>query len=49
MFHMRYATLEDKDFWFTLDKHLGEKEYKNKSLLNQFYILWGYWNEKELC
>lgn len=20
MFHMRYATLEDKEFWFTLDE-----------------------------
>jgi GNAT superfamily N-acetyltransferase len=39
MFHMRYATLEDKNFWFTLDKHLSEKEYRNKILLDQCYII----------
>jgi GNAT superfamily N-acetyltransferase len=39
MFSMRYATLEDKEFWFILDKHLKEKEFENKVKLNQCYII----------
>lgn len=39
MFHMRYATLEDKDFWFTLDRHIKEKEFENKLMLNQCYVI----------
>ena len=39
MFSMRYATLEDREFLFTLDKHLSEKEYNNKISLNQCYII----------
>jgi GNAT superfamily N-acetyltransferase len=36
---MRYATLEDEDFWFTLDKHLSRKEYEKKLTLDQCYII----------
>jgi GNAT superfamily N-acetyltransferase len=36
---MRYATLEDRDFWFTLDKHLNEKEYGRKITFKQCYII----------
>ena len=39
MFYMRYATFSDKEFWFTLDKHLNEKEFRNKISLKQCYIM----------
>lgn len=39
VFSIRFATLIDKDFWFTLDKHLKENEYEKKVTLNQCYII----------
>lgn len=39
MFSIRFATLKDKDFWFTLDRHLKEIEYEKKVALNQCYII----------
>lgn len=39
MFYMRYATIEDKEFWFTLDRHLKEKEFENKIIMNQCYVI----------
>ncbi len=30
MYSVRYAAMEDKDFWYTLDRHLPEAEFENK-------------------
>ena len=39
MFEIRYVRLEDKEFWFSLDKHLSEQEFNNKVRDNRGYIL----------
>ena len=39
MFRMRYATLEDKAFWFTLDKHLKEAMFESKVILKECYMI----------
>jgi GNAT superfamily N-acetyltransferase len=39
MFEIRYVRLEDKGFWFSLDKHLSEQEFNNKVRDNRGYIL----------
>jgi len=39
MFEIRYATEEDKPFWFTLDQHLSEKEFNTKVRNSQGYII----------
>jgi hypothetical protein len=31
MIEIRYVKLEDKDFWYSLDKHLPEEEFEKKS------------------
>ena len=36
---IRYAELSDRDFWFTLDRHLSEAEFVNKVNLKRAYIL----------
>ena len=30
MIEIRYVKLEDKDFWYSLDKHLPEVEFEKK-------------------
>ena len=30
MIEIRYVKLEDKDFWYSLDKHLPEAEFEKK-------------------
>ena len=39
MFEIRKVRLEDKEFWFSLDKHLSEQEFNNKVRDNRGYIL----------
>lgn len=39
MTEIRYMQMEDKDFWFSLDKHLSETEYVNKVRNKRGYVL----------
>lgn len=39
MIEIRYADINDKEFWYTLDKHLPEKEFENKVCSKRGYIL----------
>lgn len=39
MFYVRYVEIEDKDFWYGLDKHLPEIEFEKKVRDKQAYIL----------
>lgn len=39
MVEIRYVRTEDKDFWFSLDKHLSEKEFENKVNNQRGYVL----------
>lgn len=39
MVTIRYAGMEDKDFWYRLDKHLPEAEFENKVKVRQGYVL----------
>jgi len=39
MINVRYATLQDKEFWFSLDKHLAESDYEIKLLQHQLLIV----------
>ena len=39
MIEIRYVRIEDKDFWFSLDKHLSEKEFENKVNNQRGYVL----------
>ena len=39
IFSIRYAKEEDKDFWFTLDRELGEREFLLKVRDKQAYII----------
>ena len=39
MFDIRYVTMADKPFWFTLDPHLSEKEFNAKVRNNQGYVI----------
>ena len=34
MAEIRYVQPEDKEFWYSLDKHLSEQEFHNK-IINQ--------------
>ena len=36
---IRYAQISDRDFWFTLDRHLSEAEFENKVNLKRAYVL----------
>ncbi len=36
---IRSATIDDKEFWFSLDKHISYEEYIKKINLNECYIL----------
>ncbi len=40
MTEVRYVRLEDKDFWFTLDKNLSEAEFEDKVRRKMGYVLW---------
>lgn len=39
MIKIRYANINDKKFWFSLDKHLSEKEFEIKIQYNTCYII----------
>ena len=39
MIEIRYINRDDKEFWFSLDKHLSEPEFNNKVRDNRGYIL----------
>lgn len=39
MVSIRYVSAADKDFWYSLDKHLPEQEFENKVRDKQGYIL----------
>ena len=39
MIEIRYVKQEDKDFWYSLDRHLPESEFENKFNNNQGYVL----------
>ncbi len=39
MIEIRYAQLEDKEFWYVLDRHLPESEFDNKVRNKQGYVL----------
>ena len=39
MTKIEYVTSNDKAFWYSLDKHLPEKEFENKILNKQGYVL----------
>lgn len=39
MAEIRYVQLEDKVFWYSLDKHLPEREFEKKVRDKQGYVL----------
>lgn len=39
MIKIRYVQIEDKEFWYSLDKHLPEIEFDNKIRNKQGYVL----------
>ena len=39
MIEIRYVKLEDKDFWYSLDKHLPEAEFEKKVRDKRGYVL----------
>jgi hypothetical protein len=39
VFNIRYVQPEDKEFWYSLDKHLPEQEFYNKISNIRGYIL----------
>ena len=39
MINIRYVQVDDKEFWFSLDKHLPETEFMNKVRDNRGYIM----------
>ncbi|MBQ8611849.1 MAG: GNAT family N-acetyltransferase [Oscillospiraceae bacterium] len=39
MFAIRYVQQEDKDFWFSLDRHLPEREFDRKVFEKRGYVL----------
>ena len=39
MLKIRYVKIEDKEFWYSLDKHLPENEFNNKIRNKQGYVL----------
>jgi len=40
MFDMRYVIETDKKFWFTLDRHISENEFKAKVRNKQGYVIY---------
>ena len=39
MIEITYAAMDDKNFWYTLDRHLSEKEFENKVRDRMGYVL----------
>ena len=39
MIEIRYVKMNDKEFWFRLDRHLPEAEFENKVKLKRGYVL----------
>lgn len=39
MIEIRYMQMADKEFWYSLDKHLPEEEFQNKVRDKRGYIL----------
>ncbi len=39
MTKIEYVTSNDKTFWYSLDKHLPEKEFENKVASKQGYVI----------
>lgn len=39
MFKIRYVQAGDKEFWYSLDRHLPEREFENKIRDKQGYVL----------
>ncbi len=39
MFSMRYATANDRGFWFSLDAHLPQAQYDEKAARHESYVL----------
>ena len=39
MLNIRHVQQEDKDFWYSLDRHLPEQEFDNKVSLQRGYVL----------
>ncbi len=39
MTKIKYVEMSDKEFWFTLDRHLSEKEFETKVNSKQGYVL----------
>ena len=40
MAEIRYMTMEDREFWYSLDRHLPEEEFADKVRRRQGYVLW---------
>ena len=38
MIEIRYVKLEDKDFWYSLDKHLPKDEFEKKVRDKRGYV-----------
>ena len=39
MIEIRYVQIKDKEFWFSLDKHMSEQEFNNKVRDNRGYVI----------
>lgn len=39
MIEIRYVQSEDREFWYSLDKHLPEQEFDNKVINKRAYVL----------
>ena len=39
MLEIRYVQSEDKEFWYSLDRHLSEQEFNNKISDKRGYVL----------
>ena len=39
MTQIRYAVEADREYWFTLDKHLPPSEFENKTKTKRAYVL----------
>ena len=40
MISVKYVTLEDKEFWFSLDAHMAESEFAKKVRDKQGYVIY---------
>ena len=39
MIEIRYVQIKDKEFWFSLDKHMSKQEFNNKVRDNRGYVI----------